>query len=65
MSNEISVREAINLTGYSRQQIYNIIVAGRAQARKFGHLYLINRRSFLNYVKTTNRGPKTPTRKEN
>jgi hypothetical protein len=64
MSNEITVNEALQLTGYTRQQVYNILVAKRVQARKLGHQYLIDRRSFLNYVKT-NRGPKTPTPKEN
>jgi hypothetical protein len=62
---EITVREALQLTGYTRQQVYNLLVAKRVQSRKLGHQYFINRRSLLNYVKTTNRGPKTPTRKEN
>jgi excisionase family DNA binding protein len=50
MSNEITVREALKLTGYSRQQIYNLIVADRIKARKEGHEYRVDRRSLLDYV---------------
>jgi len=49
MSNEISVREAIKLTGYHRQQIYNLIVNGQVAARKEGHEYRLDRRALLDY----------------
>ena len=52
MKNEISVRGAIELTGLSRQQIYNLIVSSRIQARKDGHEYRINLRSLLAYHKS-------------
>jgi len=51
MNSEISVREAVKLTGYSRQQIYNLIVAERIPARKEGHEYRIDRRALLDYQK--------------
>lgn len=52
MNNEINVREAIRLTGYSRQQIYNLLIDGRVPARKDGHEYRVDRRSLLEYQKT-------------
>jgi excisionase family DNA binding protein len=52
MSNEVTVREAIRITGYSRQQIYNIIVNGRVPARREGHEYRIDRRALLAYQKS-------------
>lgn len=60
---EITVNDAMRLTGYTRQQIYNILVAGRVEAHKFGHIYVINRRSLLEYIKHS-RGPKTRTLKD-
>jgi excisionase family DNA binding protein len=49
MNNEISVREAVKLTGYSRQQIYNLIVGERIPARREGHEYRIDRPALLHY----------------
>ncbi|HTB93153.1 MAG TPA: hypothetical protein VK728_10005 [Candidatus Sulfotelmatobacter sp.] len=60
---EITVNDALRLTGYTRQQVYNILVARRVEARKLGHQYLINRRSLLEYLKHS-RGPKTRTSKD-
>ena len=51
MSREISVREAIKLTGYSRQQLYNLIVAERIPARKEGHEYRLDRSALLKHRK--------------
>jgi excisionase family DNA binding protein len=47
---EISVREAVTTTGYTRQQVYNLIVNGRILARKVGHEYRIDRRSLADYT---------------
>jgi hypothetical protein len=55
MTGEISVREAIRPTGYSRQQIYNTIVAGRVGARKVEREYRIDRRALLDYHKSRGR----------
>jgi excisionase family DNA binding protein len=52
MNTEISVREAIQLTGYSRQQIYNLLIGGRVPARKDGHEYRIDRRALLEHKKS-------------
>lgn len=49
MNNEISVREAVRLTGYSRQQLYNLIVSGRIPARREGHEYRVDRPALLDY----------------
>lgn len=63
MSNEITVNDALYLTGYTRQQIYNILVARRVQARKIGHQYFINRQSLLDYLKKRRR-PKASANQE-
>jgi excisionase family DNA binding protein len=48
-NNEVSVREAVKLTGYSRQQLYNLIIAERIPARREGHEYRIDRLALLDY----------------
>ncbi len=48
---EITVREAMALSGYSRQQVYNIVVNGRVAARKEGHEYRLDRRALERYVR--------------
>jgi excisionase family DNA binding protein len=55
MNHEISVREGIRLTGYSRQQIYNLIVNGRIPARKDGHEYRLDRQALLAHHKSSPR----------
>ena len=51
MSQEISVREAIKLTGYSRQQIYNLIIQDRVPSRREGFEYRIDRAALIEYKK--------------
>jgi hypothetical protein len=46
---ELSVRGAVRLTGYTRQQIYNLIVNCKIRAKKRERQYQINRRSLLAY----------------
>jgi hypothetical protein len=48
-SDEISVTEAVRLTGYSRQQIYNLVRDGIVASRKFGWEIWIDRSSLLAY----------------
>jgi hypothetical protein len=50
---EITVTESVNLTGYSRQHIYNLVFQRRVVARKRGWEYWIDRDSLLDYL----RGP--------
>ena len=50
---EVSVREAIRLTGYSRQQIYNILINGSVPSRKDGHEYRIVRKALLDYAQAS------------
>lgn len=57
---DMTVREAVTLSGLSRQQIYNLLVNGRVAAEKFGHVYVIDRRSMLDYL----RSPRHQARKK-
>lgn len=63
MKQETLINDAMKLRGYTRSQLYNILVAGRVESRKLGHQYLINRKSLLDYVKNSG-GPKTPANKD-
>jgi hypothetical protein len=45
----VSVRKAMELTTYSRQMIYNVLVSGRVKAIKDGHFYLIDLESLMKY----------------
>ena len=56
MNNEISVREAVKITGYSRQKLYNLIIAERIPARREGHEYTFNRPALLDYRQKSGRG---------
>ena len=51
-SEAISVREAMELIGLTRQAIYNAIINGRVAAEKVGHVYLVDRRSLLKYLRS-------------
>ncbi len=51
MKTEITVREALALTRYVRQQIYNLVADGRVQARKEGHELRLDRSALLAYAK--------------
>jgi hypothetical protein len=65
---EVSVREAVLLTGYTRTNIYNLIVNQRVAARKVkrsGHTgpanWLLNREELLAYSKRKRPGrPRGP-----
>ncbi len=47
---EMTVRECVALSGLTRAQIYNLIVNGRIVVQKFGHVYVVNRKSMVDYV---------------
>jgi excisionase family DNA binding protein len=55
---ECTVREAVETSGLSRQQVYNLLVNGRIAARKFGHVYIIDRKSLLDYLRRPRRQKK-------
>ena len=52
---EISVTEAVKLSGFSRQQLYNLVRDGIVDARKHGWEYWINRRSLEAYCRSRGR----------
>lgn len=52
---EVNVREAVTLTGYTRQQIYNLVVNGRVPARKEGHEYRLDRAALVKYARGRNK----------
>ncbi len=53
--NELTVREAVELTGFTRQWVYNLIVNGRIPVRRVpgfgGGEYRLDRRALLDYVR--------------
>ncbi len=55
MASEITVREAILISGLTRQAIYNALVNGRVKAQKFGHVYKVDRKSLLDYLRSPHR----------
>jgi len=56
MTDELSVRDAAQMTGYSRQTIYNLVKDGKIQARKQGWEIWISKRSLLAYCASRKRG---------
>lgn len=55
MDDAISVREAIRISGYTRQHIYNLIVQLQVAAQKAGREYRVSRSSLLKYRNQTRR----------
>jgi excisionase family DNA binding protein len=53
-TNDINVREALHITGTTRQQIYNLIINGAIKAVKVGRVYMIDRASVVAYTKRRN-----------
>jgi len=59
----IGVTEALNLTGYSRKQIYRLLQSGDVKGQKFITVWKVERASLLAYVRKMKdsgekRGPK-------
>ncbi|MEM9952157.1 MAG: hypothetical protein AAF846_11180 [Chloroflexota bacterium] len=50
----ISVREAVSLSGYSRRHIWYWCDIGAFEARQAETVWLINRASFLEFLKQLN-----------
>ncbi len=55
MKTEISVREALTLVRYSRQQIYNLVTDLVVPARREGHELRLDRSALLVHAKKHNR----------
>jgi excisionase family DNA binding protein len=56
VADEVTVRQAAQLTGYSRQQIYNLVQDGKVRSRKPGWELWVDRKSLLAYCAAQNRG---------
>jgi hypothetical protein len=54
-ASEITVRQAIELSGMTRQGIYSILVNGRVAYKKWGNVYAIDHDSFLRYLRSPRR----------
>jgi hypothetical protein len=48
---ELTVRQAVEISGLTRQMIDNLLVNGRVAATKFGHVYKVDRKSLLEYLR--------------
>ena len=55
MTTKITVKEAVKLTGYTRQQVYNLIADGRVKATKRAWEYLVSLKSLTDYCKRQGR----------
>jgi len=56
---EITVRQAMEVSGMTRQGIYAMLVNGRVAYRKWANAYAINRESFLGYLRAPRRHGRT------
>lgn len=48
----LTVREAAEMAGYSRQTVYTWIDQGKIQAHRFGKLRLLDRAAFVSFIAT-------------
>ena len=53
----ITTEEAVNLTGYSGEQIRRLARAGKITSKKFGPVWMISQASLLEYIQSEGRGP--------
>lgn len=58
MPGGITMRQAIELSGLTRQAIYSILVNGKVEYTKWENVYVIDRESFLEYLRQPRRGPR-------
>jgi len=49
MNDELTIKQAAQLSGYSRQQLYSLVWDGKIGARKLGFQIFISRKSLLAY----------------
>ncbi|MFQ5343132.1 MAG: helix-turn-helix domain-containing protein [Anaerolineae bacterium] len=65
MSEEITPKEAAELTGYALAYIWDLCRSGRINARKVaGRVYLIDKADFLAYVERMEQDPRGGPRKK-
>jgi hypothetical protein len=58
--NEITTRQAMALTNWSRQWIYYLIWTGRVKSTRYGPTHMIDRGSLMRYFRSERkRGRKT------
>lgn len=64
MAKQITTVEASRLTGYNRDTIRRLILAGKVKGERLGRDWLVDQRSLMDYIKQAEkkgakRGPKT------
>jgi hypothetical protein len=63
-SAEITIREAREEYGYSKQQLYNLVDSKAVKSRKIGWQHFINRRSLEAYIAANGRSTRGQSRAE-
>ena len=53
----ITTKEAIELSGYHPDHLRRLIRAGEVEAKKFGIVWQVNRKSLLNYLEEASQSP--------
>jgi Helix-turn-helix domain len=61
---ELTIREARNEYGYSKQQLYNLVDERAVKSRKIGWQHLINRKSLERYIAESGRSTRGQSRSE-
>jgi hypothetical protein len=61
-SAEITIREAREQYGYTRQQLYNLVDSKAVKSRKIGWQHFINRRSLEHYITSHGRSTRGQTK---
>lgn len=64
MSEELSVKEAAELTGYSEDHIYHLAQTGRIKARKVVSVWQIDKADLLRYKQSMKDDPRGGPRKK-
>ena len=64
LNNWITTSEAAEIGNYHINHVRRLIRGGKIEARKFGTVWMVNRESFISYLKDTQnkgerRGPKS------
>ena len=53
----ITTKEAIELSGYHPDHLRRLIRAGEVEAKKFGIVWQVNRKSLLDYLEEASQSP--------
>jgi len=64
MSEELSVKEAAELTGYSEDHVYYLAQTGRIKARKVVNVWQIDKADLLAYVERMKQDPRGGPRRK-